>query len=80
MHRRREVAEGSRTDFRSTIGTRFAAEIAGTTRLADGRPAILPRITGRAWIFSCEEIALDPSDPFPLGHALGDIWGPGVER
>ncbi len=78
MHRRRQAKEGDRVLFRSTIGTRFDSEIATTTRLPDGRPAILPRITGRAWLFSREEIALDPTDPFPLGHALSDIWGPGV--
>ena len=78
MHRRRQAKEGDKKEFRSTIGTRFEAEIVAATRLADGRPAILPRITGRAWIFSREEIAIDPSDPFPLGHALPDIWGPGV--
>ena len=78
MHRRRLAKEGHRVLFRSTIGTRFESEIAAVTRLVDGRPAILPRITGRAWIFSREEIALDPADPFPLGHALSDIWGPGM--
>lgn len=77
MHARGQVSEGTTTVFRSTIGTRFVAEIAGATTIA-GRPTILPRISGRAWIFSREEIGLDPDDPFPLGHTLSDIWGPGA--
>ncbi len=76
MAARGEIGPGERIRFRSTIGTRFEAEIAGTTEIG-GRPAVLPRITGRGWIFSREEIGLDPRDPFPLGHSLSDIWGPG---
>ena len=77
MHRRKLAAEGDRHTFRSTIGTRFDAGIRGVTKVA-GRPAILPTITGRAWIYSREEIGLDPEDPFPLGHALSDVWGPSM--
>lgn len=77
MHARGEVAPGGIVTFRSTIGTRFVVELAGTAEVA-GRPAVRPRVTGRAWIFSREEIGLDPEDPFPLGHALSDVWGPGV--
>ncbi len=71
------IAAGASITFRSVIGTRFEAEVVGTTEVA-GRAAILPRITGRGWIFSREEIGLDPYDPFPLGHTLSDIWGPGT--
>ncbi len=70
------IGPGERLVFRSTIGSRFETEITGVTVIA-GRPAVLPRITGRAWIFSREEIGLDPRDPFPLGHSLPDVWGPG---
>ena len=76
MAARGEIAPGERLVFRSTIGSRFEAEIAAVTEAA-GRPAVCPRITGRAWIFSREEIGVDPRDPFPLGHSLSDIWGPG---
>ena len=42
------------------------------------RPAILPRVTGRAWIYGLSQIGLDPTDPFPRGFALSDAWGPYV--
>jgi proline racemase len=77
MHARSETSEGAATIFRSTIGTRFEAAITGLAEVA-GRPAILPRIAGRAFIFSIEQIGWDPADPFPLGHALSDVWGPGA--
>lgn len=43
-----------------------------------GRPAIVPRITGSAWIFASHEFGLDPEDPFPEGFTLSDIWGSGM--
>ncbi|MDX6749052.1 proline racemase family protein [Geminicoccaceae bacterium 1502E] len=77
LHARGQAAADTRQVFRSAIGTRFEALIEGVTRVA-GRPAILPRIAGRGFMFSREEIGLDPADPFPLGHALSDSWGPGA--
>jgi proline racemase len=75
-HARGLARPGARRIFRSTLGTRFEAEIAATTTVA-GRPAVLPRITGRAWLYSREELGLDPEDPFPEGHMLADVWGEG---
>jgi proline racemase len=77
MHRRHAIEVGTKIVFRSTIGTCFESMITGTTELA-GRRAIHPEITGRAWIHGFERIGLDPTDPFPLGHALPDVWGPGL--
>ncbi len=36
-----------------------------------GRPAIVPEITGRAWITGRAEYVLQPDDPFPAGFRLG---------
>lgn len=77
LHARGLAAQGMAEVFRSAIGTRFEASIEGIASVA-GRPAILPSIAGRGFVFSREEIGLDPADPFPLGHALSDTWGPGV--
>jgi proline racemase len=77
MSARGAIAPVETVTFRSTIATRFVVEFAATAEVA-GRPAVQPRVTGRGWIFSREEIGLDPEDPFPLGHALSDIWGPGL--
>lgn len=76
---RGRIHPGERRVFRSTIGTRFEAELVGTTDVA-GRPAVLPRIAGRAWLYSIEQLGLDPEDPFPEGLALSDLWGRLAER
>jgi proline racemase len=73
-HHRGEVAVGETVTARSIIGSRFDAELLGTTCVA-GRPATLTRISGRAWIHGFHRIGLDPTDPWPQGYLLSDCWG-----
>ncbi len=55
----------------SIIGTRFTGRLVGETTVG-GRPAVIPEITGRAWITGMASYVLDPTDPFParLSHWL----------
>jgi proline racemase len=71
---RGEVRVGDRRRSRSIIGGEFIAEALGETTVG-GRPAVLPRITGQAWIYGREELRVDTGDPFPAGFALSDTWG-----
>ena len=56
------------TDFvnESFIGSRFVGRLVGETTVA-GLPAVVPTITGRAWVTGTANYLLDPSDPFPTG-------------
>jgi proline racemase len=54
----------------SVIGTRFTGRAIEETTVA-GKPAIVPEITGRAWITGIGQYLLDPTDPFPAGFRLG---------
>ncbi len=56
------------TDFvnESFIGTRFIGRLTGETEVG-GLPAVLPTITGRAWVTGTAQYLLDPTDPFPAG-------------
>ncbi len=69
LHARGELEIGERFVNESLIGTRFDAAIAGKTTVAE-HPAILPEITGRAWITGTGQYLLDPTDPFPAGFEL----------
>lgn len=71
---RGEVEVGGRRVSRSIIGGEFLAEAIGETMVGTRR-AVLPRITGRAWIYGREELRVDDRDPFPAGFALSDSWG-----
>ncbi|MCA2222283.1 proline racemase family protein [Nonomuraea aurantiaca] len=53
----------------SFIGTRFIGRLLGETTVG-GRPAVVPAITGRAWVTGTAQYFLDPRDPFPEGFEL----------
>ncbi len=69
-----ELQVGDRLIHESVIGGRFVAEALVCDPVGD-TPAIVPRLTGRAWIFATHEFGWDPSDPFPVGFTLSDTWG-----
>ena len=69
LHGRGELGVGDAFVNESVIGTRFTGRVAEETTVA-GRPAIVPEITGRAWITAMGQYLLDADDPFPAGFAL----------
>ena len=71
---RGEIKVGDRRISRSTIGGEFVAEAIGETTVGNKR-AVLPRITGQAWVYGREELRIDADDPFAKGFALSDSWG-----
>jgi proline racemase len=73
LHARGQITEGESFVHESLIGTEFIGHVRGTTAVG-GRPAILPSLTGSAWITAFHQYVLDPSDPFPTGFRLGDAW------
>ncbi|HET8728897.1 MAG TPA: proline racemase family protein [Alphaproteobacteria bacterium] len=73
LHVRGEMAIGDNYLARSIIGSEFACRIVGETRLGD-LPAIVPEVSGRAWITGTRTEMLDPDDPWPLGYRLSDTW------
>jgi proline racemase len=56
------------TDFvnESFIGSKFTGRLIRETTI-EGIPAVIPTITGRAWVTGIGQYLLDPSDPFPTG-------------
>jgi proline racemase len=60
-----------RTPFvhESLIGTRFTGQLLDEVTVA-GRAAVVPEITGRAWITGLAQYLLDPDDPFPEGFRI----------
>jgi proline racemase len=68
-----EMAVGDSYLARSIIGSEFMGRITADTVLA-GKPAIIPSITGRAWITGTRTEMLDPADPWPAGYRLSDTW------
>lgn len=59
------------TDFdnESFIGGHFIGRLVAETTVGD-RQAVVPTITGRAWVSGLNQFLLDPSDPFPEGFVF----------
>jgi len=76
-HARGAIAAGAETAFHSIIESRFRAGIVAAGAIA-GRPAIRPWISGRGFVYGRETLYALADEPFPLGHALADTFGPGV--
>ncbi|MDA9175632.1 proline racemase family protein [Alphaproteobacteria bacterium] len=74
LHARGEMAVGEMMTVRSVIGSTFSGTILKTATVGE-TPAIIPEISGRAWITGVHEHMLDPDDPWPEGYRLSDTWG-----
>ncbi|MGB4779678.1 proline racemase family protein [Microbacterium sp.] len=59
------------TDFvnESFIGSTFIGRVVAETTIGDV-PAIIPTITGRAWVTGTAQYMLDETDPFPEGFVF----------
>lgn len=73
LHAKGEMQVGDRYLARSIIGSEFLGRIEADTTLGD-KPAIIPSISGRAWITGTRTEMLDPSDPWQGGYRLSDTW------
>jgi trans-L-3-hydroxyproline dehydratase len=73
LHAKGLLGVGDSFIGRSLIESRFLGRVETETAVA-GRPAIIPTITGRAWITAMTTLLLDPDDPWPLGYKIADTW------
>jgi len=55
------------------LGTVFTGRLIEETTVGP-YPAVVPTLSGQAWITGFANYVVDPSDPFPQGFTLGDIW------
>jgi proline racemase len=55
------------------LGTTFTGRLVRSTKVGQ-HPAVIPTITGSAYVYAIANYVLDPSDPFPEGFTVGDIW------
>ncbi|MDI2132051.1 proline racemase family protein [Yinghuangia seranimata] len=69
LHALGELPLGQDFVNESFIGTRFIGRLVEETTVG-GLPAVVPTVTGRAWVTATAQYLLDPSDPFPEGFQL----------
>jgi proline racemase len=73
LHAKGRLAIGEDFRHEGILGTVFTGRLLEETRVGE-RAAVVPQITGSAWITGIADYVVDPSDPFPDGFTIGDIW------
>ena len=73
LHAKGEMKLGDRYVARSIIDSEFRGRIEEECEVA-GTPAIVPSVSGRAWITGTHQFMLDPEDPWPEGYRISDTW------
>jgi proline racemase len=56
------------------LGTTFTGRLVEEARVGP-YAAVVPTLSGQAWITGFANYVVDPEDPFPNGFTVGDIWG-----
>ncbi|MHB8095810.1 MAG: proline racemase family protein [Candidatus Aminicenantales bacterium] len=66
---------GLNEDFRheGILGTIFTGRLVEETKVGPFK-AVVPEISGQAWITGIANYVLEDDDPFPEGYTIGDIW------
>jgi len=73
LHAKGELGMDADFVHEGILGTRFVGRLVEETTVGD-LPAVIPTLSGQAWITGSAEYLLDETDPFPEGFTLGDIW------
>lgn len=66
---------GLHEDFvhESVLGTLFTGRLIEETTVGEYK-AVVPELSGQAWITGFANYVVDPTDPFQNGFTVGDIW------
>jgi proline racemase len=68
-----ELGVGEAFRHEGILGTVFTGRLVEEASVGSYR-AVVPTITGTAWITGTARYVVDPTDPFPDGYTVGDIW------
>ena len=74
LHAKGQLALGQDFVHEGILGTLFTGRLIEETQVGPYR-AVVPTLSGQAWITGFAQYVVDPEDPFPNGFTVGDIWG-----
>ncbi|HYM53338.1 MAG TPA: proline racemase family protein [Candidatus Dormibacteraeota bacterium] len=74
LHARGKLAIGQDFVHEGILGTTWTGRLLRETTVGP-YAAVVPQLTGSAWITGRAEYVLDDRDPFPEGFTVGDLWG-----
>ena len=74
LHARGQLAIGQDFVHEGILGTTWTGRLLRETTIGS-QPAVVPQLTGSAWITGHTDYRVDEEDPFPDGFTVGDLWG-----
>ena len=74
LHARGQLDIGQDFVHEGILGTTWTGRLLRQTVIGP-YPAVVPQLTGSAWITGRTEYRIDDEDPFPEGFTVGDLWG-----
>jgi proline racemase len=74
LHAKGELPLGQDFVHEGILGTIFTGRLIEKTRVGQ-YDAVVPTLSGQAWITGFSQYVVDPEDPFPEGFTVSDIWG-----
>jgi proline racemase len=78
LHARGELELDEPFVHEGILGTLFEGRLVEEATVG-GYAAVVPELSGRAWITGFATYVVAEDDPFPEGFTVGDIWGKAVE-
>lgn len=76
LHAKGQLSVGDAFVHEGILGTVFTGRVLKTTQVGP-YPAVVPSVSGSAYITAISQYVLEEDDPFPEGYTIGDIWGRG---
>lgn len=73
LYAKGKIKKGDIHKCKNLIGITYSGEVKEITTIGN-KTAIIPEISGTAWITGFYSTVLDPTDPFPNGFTVADIW------
>ena len=73
LHARGQLRLDEPFRHEGVLGTVFTGTLLEETTVGPYR-AVVPELSGTAWITGIAQYVVDPDDPFPEGFTIGDIW------
>jgi proline racemase len=73
LHAKKQIKIGETLIHESITGSKFYCAVEREATIGK-YPAVIPSISGQAWVSGLYHMGLDPTDPYPRGFTLPDTW------
>ena len=74
MYARGQLGLNENFHHESILGALFTGRLVEESQVGQYK-AVVPTLSGQAWVTGIANYVVDPTDPFPNGFTVSDIWG-----